>query len=464
VKKLLIKYHLLFIFLCLGSISFAQLVTFQNLTLADGLSHSEIQIIDQDKYGFIWIGTANGLNIYDGIEFKHHFSAPEIETTLSGNSISAIVFDNDSAWIGTRSGLCLMNVISKKCRRIDLGSNNDIRTLYLDRDSKILWIGTQTGLLKYNTENGVFQEFNTSNSNISNSVVRAIHKDRDGNLWVGTFNKLNMLAPNSTVFKAIDLKMDYRPSIKNNLTTCIHPFDEINDSLLWIGTGTGLVLFNRFTKSTRFFREENSQLTNSVIKSISSGQSGKVWVGTDFGLAEINKDFEITTHLHDPFKYNSIVNSIVWTIFEDSSGAIWFGTNNGLSILSKSNLQFQFFPMTFTRDSHIAGYEIRDIMEDSRGDYWLATQFGIVHYNPQKNIFETFNSKQSEKRNLVIDGTRKLLEDKLGRIWIASNGGVIIWDKRIEKLSRYTADFSSNSGLRTNYIQNIHELEDMGRY
>ena len=459
-KQLFHKYHLLFIFLCLGSISSAQLVKFQNLTLADGLSHSEIQIIDQDKYGFIWIGTANGLNIYDGIEFKHHFSAPEIETTLSGNSISAIVFDNDSAWIGTRSGLCLMNVISKKCRRIDLGSNNDIRTLYLDRDSKILWIGTQTGLLKYNTENGVFQEFNTSNSNISNSVVRAIHKDRDGNLWIGTFDKLNMLAPNSTVFKVIDLKMDYRPSIKNNLTTCIHPYDEINDSLLWIGTGTGLVLFNRFTKSTRFFREENSQLTNSVIKAISSGQSGKVWVGTDFGLEEINNDFEITTHLHDPFKYNSIVNSIVWTIFEDSSGAIWFGTNNGLSILSKSNLQFQFFPMTFTRDSHIAGYEIRDIIEDSKGDYWLATQFGVVHYNPPKNIFETFNSKQSEKRRLVIDGTRKLLEDRLGRIWIASNGGVIIWERDKEKLSRFTADFSSNSGLRTNYIHNIHELED----
>jgi signal transduction histidine kinase/ligand-binding sensor domain-containing protein/AraC-like DNA-binding protein len=428
--------------------------------MSDGLSNSFIQSIGQDKYGFMWIGTGNGLNIYDGIEFTHHFNAPNIETTLPGNSISTMAFENDSVWVGTRTGLCLMDVISKKCKRIDLGMNTDVRTLYLEENSKTLWIGTNTGLLKYDTKNDLFQEFNTSNSNISHNVVRAIHKDNDGNLWIGTFDKLNKLSPNSRVFKVFDLKTEYSPSIKNNLILSILSGSENSDSLLWIGTGTGLVLFNRHTNSTRFFREENSGLTNSVIKALSSSKSGKVWAGTDFGLAEIDNDFKMTTHLHDPFKNNSIANSIVWTIFEDNSGTTWFGTNNGLSMLSKSSDRFRFFPMTFTRRNNIAGYEIRDIIEDSKGDYWLATQFGVVNYNPTKNLFETFNSEQPTERKLAINGTSSVWEDKQGRIWIASNGGVIVWNRSTGKLDRYTADFNSNSGLRTNYIQNFHELED----
>ncbi len=459
-KESIRKYILLFLFLYFTQLSFAQLVKFQNLTISDGLSNSLIQSIGQDKHGFMWIGTANGLNIYDGTKFTHYFSAPDIATTLPGNSISVMSFANDSVWVGTRSGLCLMDVISKRCRRIDLGNNIDIRSLFLEKESKILWIGTNTGLVKYNTNNRTYQEFNTSNSNISHNVVRAIHKDSDDNLWVGTFDKLNMLSQNSTVFKVIDLKMDYRPSIKNNLTMSILPYNENTDSLLWIGTETGLVLFNRLTNSTQFFREENSGLPNSTIKTISSAKSGKIWIGTDFGLAKLSNDFEITTYHHDPFKSNSLTNSIVWAIFEDSSGAIWFGTNNGLSILPTSVNRFQFFPMTFIRDNNIAGYEIRDIIEDSKGDYWLATQFGVINYNPEKKLFETFNSKQPAKRKLAINGTRRLFEDRLGRIWIATNGGVIIWNKATEKLERYTADFNSNSGLRTNYIENFHELDD----
>lgn len=428
--------------------------------MADGLSHSTINSIGQDKYGFMWIGSAYGLNIYDGTQFEHYFSDPDNETTPSGNLISDMVFDKDSVWIGTQEGLCLMDVISKKCKRIDIGDNLEVRTLYLDKNTRILWIGTNAGLVKYNTENNNIQEFNTSNSNISHNIVRAIHGDNDGNLWVGTFDKLNMLSPKSTVFKVIDVKMGYRPFIKNNLTLSIHPFDENNDSLLWIGTQTGLVLFNRFTNSTQFYREENSGLTNSSIKTICSTKSGKVWIGTDFGLAEMNKEFEITSHLHDPYKNYSLTNSIVWAIFEDVSGAIWFGTNNGLSILSKSSTRFQFFPMTFNRGNNIAGYEIRNIIEDSKGDYWLATQFGVVNYNPEKNLIETFNSEQPVKRRLAINGTKSLMEDRRGRIWIATNGGVVIWDDSKEQLNRFTADFNSNNGLRTNYIANFHELKD----
>ncbi len=315
--------------------------------MADGLSHSTIQSIGQDKYGFIWVGTHNGLNVYDGIRFKQLFSDAKDDKSLPGNAIADLVFDDDSVWIATRTGLCKMDVKTKSCKRFDLGDNNEIRTLFLEKNKKTLWVGTVTGLIKLNVKSNQYQEFNTTNSNISNNTIRAIYKDSENNLWVGTFDKLNLLKPQSEVFKSINLKTRQNTNIKYNLVLSICPYSNDNDSLLYVGTETGLVLYNRNSDEMEFFHEENSNLSNSVIKTILKSKSGTVWLGTDFGLGEMNDDFKITSYFHDLNKNNSLVNSIVWDIFEDSSGTIWFGTNNGLSILSNTRVSFEFFPITY---------------------------------------------------------------------------------------------------------------------
>ncbi|WP_158866243.1 two-component regulator propeller domain-containing protein [Maribellus comscasis] len=428
--------------------------------MADGLSHSIVYSIGQDKYGFMWIGTGNGLNIYDGVRFKQFFFDADDQHTIPSNYVEDFLFEDDSVLIATGAGLCKMDVQSKKCRRIDLGGYRQVRTIYKDPEPGIYWVGTQTGLIKYNSKTESYQEFNTSNSNISQNIVRAIYKDKDENLWIGTFDKLNKLPKGSAVFTTIDMKLDYRPSIKNNLTMSLLPFDENNDSLLWIGTQTGLVLYNRFTNEKKFFREENSNLTNSATKDILKSRDGQLWMGTDFGLGEMNPDFDIKIHVHDPFNSNSLTNSIVWDIFEDNSGALWFGTNNGLSILSKTNNRFRFYPMSFTRENNIAGYEIRSVVEDSGENLLLGTQYGFVTFHPKKGIVQAFNSEQPEPRKLSINGAKCLLKDKKGRIWMGTNGGINIWDPYHKKMEKYTADFNSLSGLRTNYITQFFELKD----
>ena len=137
-----LKYFLLFLILNCALFLPAQTLQFQNLTMADGLSHSSVQSIGQDKYGFIWVGTHNGLNVYDGIRFKHFFSDNKDETSLAGSNITDMVFDEDSVWIGTRTGLCKMDVKTKSCRRIDLGENIEVRTLFLEKNKNVLWEGT----------------------------------------------------------------------------------------------------------------------------------------------------------------------------------------------------------------------------------------------------------------------------------------------------------------------------------
>ncbi len=428
--------------------------------MADGLSHSSIQSIGQDKYGFIWVGTQNGLNIYDGIRFKHFFSDAKDETSLSGSNITNLLFDKDSVWIATRTGLCIMDVKTKFCRRIDLGENIEVRTLFLEKNKNILWVGAVSGLIKLNIESNQFQEYNTTNSNISHNTVRTIFKDSENNLWVGTFDKLNLLKPQSEVFKSINLKTRQNTNIKYNLVLSICPYSDDNDSLLYVGTETGLVLYNRNSDEMEFFHEENSNLSNSVIKAILKSKSGTVWLGTDFGLGEMNDDFEITSYFHDLNKNNSLVNSIVWDIFEDSSGTIWFGTNNGLSILSNTRVRFEFCPITYQYENNLLGYEIRDIIETSEGNYWIASQNGAIKYGLNKQLIEVLNSSQEGKRKLTDDNITRLFEDPKGNIWIATNGGLAIWNIKEEKLTRYSADNTSGKGLRSNFIESFHQLED----
>lgn len=428
--------------------------------MADGLSHSQVTVIGQDQYGFMWIGTAKGLNIYDGTQMKNIYKNQKNKNSLSGNSITSFLFNGDSIWIGTRSGLCVMNVKSKECTRIDLGENRDIRVLYEKANSPYLWVGTSSGLLKYNRKTKSYQEFNTANSNISHDIIRSIYEDSDKNLWIGTFDGLNKMPTNTSAFISYDLKKDYRSSINNNLILSIAPNAVNNDSLLLVGTQTGLVLLHRTTMQMNFFREENTQLTNSVIKCIEQTNNGHLWLGTDFGLGEMDQNYKIKMHLHDPFKDNTLTNSVVWDIFKDKSGTLWFGTNNGISILSPSSSRFHFYPMTFKKGENIVGYELRDIMQDRYGDFWLSTQFGVVHYNPLKELYETFNSNQHVGKKLPIDGTVKCVEDSKGRVWIASNAGPLVWNPATQKLTSFTANFEAKEGLRSNYALDIIEMRN----
>jgi len=452
-NRALLRYILILLCSGISLSSTAQLVSFENLTMADGLSSPHVYSIEQDRYGLIWVGTGNGLNVYDGTRFRHYFSEEGDETSIPGNYVTDMVFKGDSAWIGTRNGLCVMDVKTRKCVRIDLGNHVDVRTLFINTGKQTLWIGTQSGLVQYSISTGSFKEYTKANSNISNDIVRSIYEDSDGTLWVGTFNMLNKLQANSTVFETIELAASSGQELKNHLILSINPMSRNVDSLLWVGTQTGLALYNRHTSENIFYDETNSELSNNVIKVSHTTSEDVVWLGTDFGLVQMSMDQNLEVYLHDPFKTNSITNSVVWDIFEDNAGTIWFGTNNGISILSNKTGRFRFYPTTLMSNGQTAGYEVRGIIEDANEDIWLATQRGMIPYNHENRILETFNTQHSP-----INDLRSVFEDSQGRIWLATNLGVAIYTPGREALDTYSADFNSGKGLRTNYIVGFNEL------
>src|SRR5688572_27327335 len=232
---------------------------FSTLSMRDGLPSNIINSMAQDSNDFIWIGTANGLCRYDGHRFIT-FKKEESHQSLPSNEISALLIDGENIWVGTWKGLCRINTMTFEITPVDLGNNSVIRTLYKD-DSGVIWIGTASGLLEY--ASGNIKVYNTQNSNLSHNTIRTIYKDKYKNLWVGTYDKLNKLPANEKTFVHFDLHGNYKPSFKNNLIMDIRP-DKTSDTLLWVGTETGLCHVDIFTEKFERYNEKNTGFSNEV--------------------------------------------------------------------------------------------------------------------------------------------------------------------------------------------------------
>jgi len=427
-------------------------VQFERLSMSDGLSSSTVYCINQDKYGFIWVGTDDGLNIYNGIEFKHYFSEPGNKNSLPGNVIVQLIFDGDVAFVAAASGLCIMDVITKECSQINLGVPTGVGTMYHDKESGVLWIGTKSGLFRYNISTKQIKVFDSENSNISHDIIRSIYKDKDGDLWIGTFNNLNKLARNSSVFEQVRFAETSYTSIKNNLILSIESFEENNDTLLWIGTQTGLVLYNRLEDKTVKFIDERSGLINSVIKDIHATSKGNAWLGTDFGLVEVNEEEVKDIYFHDPYKKSSLLSSVVWDVFEDDAGTLWFGTENGISILPKTTERFRFYPMVFNVAGVRSGYEIRSITEGNKEHVWMASQNGFLLYNQKTGLLTSYNSDIP-----LFSDVNSIFQDSNERVWVATNGGISLFNPKSKKIVNFSATHNDGNDLRSNYIYDFIE-------
>jgi signal transduction histidine kinase/ligand-binding sensor domain-containing protein/DNA-binding response OmpR family regulator len=437
------------IYLLLGWTSApAQSYFFSTLSTRDGLPSNVINSITQDKYDFLWVGTSNGLARYDGHRFKT-FKRDETNNSIPANEISALLVDNDFLWVGTWRGLCKINTRSFEITRIDVKGNSVIRTLYKDK-SNTVWVGTANGLLKFNADGKDFIRFTAENSNLSHNMIRAIHQDARGNLWVGTYDQLNKLKPGAEAFENFDLKENYNPALKNNLICDIKPVKK-SDSLIWVGTETGLCLLNIYSNRSIRFSRLNTTFSNEVIKNIYSGPEGELWLGTDFGLNLFDPETKKSdAYFHNPQIKYSIANNVIWQIFEDSGGVIWLVTSNGLSKANKYNHLFEYHEIAHRMGNQMVGNQVRSILFSRKGLLWIATIHGVLSIDLKNNTQKIYDIESRPSDRLLLNNVGTLEEDHLGRIWIGTAGGINVWDDNTQIMHSITAN--AENGLTSNYI------------
>lgn len=395
---------------------------FTHINTAQGLSNSTVECIFQDSKGFMWIGTQDGLNRYDGLKITSFRNDP-----------------HDSASI----------------------SDNFIRCIYEDHNHT-LWIGTTYGLNKFNQNTNTFTKFkfNTANpKGISNSTITSIFEDTENNFWIATSNGLNLFDRQHNTFKHLMHDPKNPVSISTDQVTYIFEDTQKN---LWVGTENGLNLFDRRKGTFSLFYYDKDGGQGNQIRVIKEDPKGNLWLGTnDGGVTRFNfgdKTFVQYKHIEgDP---NSLGTDMVLSLMVDKKSHIWVGAiNGGLNVLDpKTNKFINYHPEPQNTGS-LAQKSVSSIFDDMQGNIWVGTHRGGVNiYVPAAEKFELYR-QGVDKNTLSFSDVKTFCEDRNGRIWVGTDGGGLnFFNTKTNQFTRYPHDPHNPASLSADAVLDV--LED----
>lgn len=448
----------LFFFFCTLNLSAQRNNKFEHIELPTEYLNRKARCILEDSKGFIWFGFDNGLLIYDGYKGKKISLVLENGKVNNFSTITSLVEDaSGKIWVGTLTGVYIYNPINETSVYLKDAKINKKSCHSLNKTSKgEILIGTQNdGLLIYNSK-GVFLEQYmhqpSIENSLSNNTVRSIYEDKKGNLWIGTYHKLNLI--NRTEKKLTHFKLQKSDSLyhTNNLILSIKPFDEKNDSLLLVGTETGLNVFNtisqQFTKYSHS-KSENS-ISNSVVKSICK-VGNNIWLGTDLGLNIFNyKKKTFSNYYHDFNNLNSIGNNVINDLYFDSRKNLWIASDTGIDkvYLSATNVLLNQFNQNDTTFKE--GISMNSFTKRKNGDIWIATQQGVFKFDNSNNSYNQYLPPE-----ILHNKVKDILSDDDGLVWIVTSGGLNIYDTKNKKFINYVSKLKGKNVLTSNYLTTI---------
>ena len=436
-------------------------IRFNHLTVEEGLSQSSVTCIFQDRKGFMWFGTQDGLNRYDGYHFKVFKNIPSDSTSLSDNFILSIYEDKAGIlYIETQGGNFQrynpltesFKIIPKKS--VDLtGAKVSTVGSTLIETSGIVWnggAGRGTGLDRLDSKSGevIHYKHNPADLNsLGDDKVYSIYRDHLGKLWIGTFNGLDQLDEKTGKFNHFVNDPKDPKSLSDNW---VWPIFEDSDGNLWIGTVRGgLNKFDR--KNNTFTSYENDPnnpktINDNFIFSIYQDRGGLIWVGTNSGgINYFNPSSQVFEHYkNNPKDKNSLSDNSVLSMLVDRNGIYWIGTRNGgLDKFDYDKKQFTHYPHNPSNINSPLSNSIVDLYEDRSGIIWLGMfSSGLSAFNPASGKFTHYVNNPSDPNSLTDNRVYSLLEDDEGIIWIGTYAG------GLNKLNRKTGEFSSFKNVK----------------
>ncbi|MCK5646543.1 MAG: response regulator [Anaerolineales bacterium] len=438
-------------------------VQFERISLEQGLSQSVVNTILQDSMGFMWFGTQDGLNRYDGYDFKVYKNDPDNPGSISNNYVTAIYEDQSGAlWVGTSGGgLNQFDRESEQFLRF-VGNSDDknsissnfVNTIYEDSRGS-LWVGTVGGgLNRLDRDAGTFSHYFHDDENprsISGDVASAIFEDSDGTIWIGTDGDgLNVFDQSSDSFTAYKFDKDDPYSISDN---SIEEILEDRIGNLWITTEKGGI--NRYDRKTgKFYRYQNepdnpNSVNSNHVTSIVEDRRGLLWLGTEGGGVDIfdptNGQFaHFTNDKNDP---QSLSINEVFSVYEDRSGVLWFGTyGGGLNKFDPEKAKFKTFRENPKDQNSLNTNHIWSIYEDGEGILWIGTSGGgLNRFNPNNGVWSHFTNDPENPNSISGNTIFSILEDNEGTLWVGTFGNGLNLNMLDRKTFQFTqVDISSN--------------------
>ena len=391
---------------------------FVHYGLEEGLSQSSVLTVLQDDLGFLWIGTQDGLNRFDGYSFEVFRPNPNDADALVGGEIFALVQSADGA----------------------------------------IWAGTYTGLNRYDPLTGKFRHWLHDEGNpdsLINDTVQAIHQDSRGILWIGTHKGLDQYDPATGKF--IHITLPDKPSDIESVYSINALYEDKHDTL-WVGTDDGLIRHDIETKEFQLYQNETG--TNSIsfneVSSIAEDQDGMLWIGTHLGLNRYDPfTGKFTRFIHSDLAPSSLIDNYVQAVYVDRSWQLWVGTRNGLDRFDPTTQHFIHYQSDSTDPAGLSDNSIFSIYEDRGGVLWIGTFGGGLNLHDRgHDQFAYYHHINADLQSLSGNTIFPILPSPGGKIWIGTHGaGLNLLDPETGKSKHYRHDPANPDSLLSDTIR-----------
>ena len=475
------KYFLFAIIIFFGSFIYAQSnrIRFERITTDNGLSSNNTSYVFQDRKGFLWISTQDGINRYDGYSFKYFKHIPGILNSLSDYAAGHIYEDSKgNFWIATREGLNVFNPDSEtfthynpqKDSTILLGSERIVCTTE-DKYGNI-WIGTRKGLSLFNPKTKSFTLFQNNSSDkksLSFNYVTSLLFDSKNNLWVGTQIGLNKFDYKTNSFEVF-LKNPQEPkSISGNLITSLFEDSKGN---IWVGTNSGLNRLISFEGGKEEFlayqynpENKNSISSNNVSK-MAEDSKGNLWIGTLGGGVNILNPVtnKFTNYQNVEEDNTSLSDDNVFSLCIDNFQNVWIATYaGGINKYNSTKERFTFYQPSPFAKSKVAENNVSSILVDDKNNLWLGTNGDGMKVHRDNNVSDDsflfeLKADPKNKNSLSSNNVTSIIQDKSGIIWIGTfGGGVNKFDPSQKKFEVFKYKREDPKSLGNDFIHTIYE-------
>jgi len=431
------------------------------LTRAEGLSSNKINCIVEDKFGFIWLGTEDGISRYDGVRFKFY----KTEDGLSDNYVNSVSCDPETGdlWIGTRKGISFFNRKEERFYKNMLhvtGRDSvlfvtSILKIYLDKRSH-LWVGTSLGLFHFNRKisSQSNPSFKTSRL-ISKKVVNDIFEDSKGQLWLAT----------GGLYK-YDLKK--AALVRFNLpekNANVRAVREDSRKNLWVSTGDfGVYLLDERGVLLHHFHKGHSLRTDNITGVVEDG-NGRIWIGAKDGGGLFAFDYNtrkvefLSGHSNIPNDPGGITSNAITSIYRDRRGYIWLGTYAGLNYYDPYKKNFFLYRVNFKSDG-LFNSNVRCFYQEPDGQIWVGTrdEGGISKFDPIRGVFVNYRSNSQSATGLTDGNVLSITSLDADRLLLGTNSsGLFIFNKNSETFSKPILKYENGAMIKRGRIGLVHK-------
>lgn len=432
---------------------------FNRISINDGLSQRRVSCIVQDTEGFIWFGTDNGLNRWDGTDFRVFRHDPDDSTSLSSSAVNCLTVDSDgNLWIGCDSGVCMYDRNSGNFRRLEVSGNtaravNGMRITAIHDDGKgSVWLGSYEGLMKYDKKTRSINHYSfiRDSSDMMGNEVRALCPESGNILWIGTFDGLYRFDTETGAMRRFIARKTLPGDSYNNLIDVLY-MPQPDSGTLYIGSSNGLAIMNTGTFEMEFYRSEYTGLTDNDIHGLALYDDSTLLIGTGNGLSAMNlTDRTFSNYNTSLLTEFSLPDQTVWNIYRDRYSGIWIGTDNGVAMLDKNRKKIEFERTVVNHGNELQELFVYDIAVAEDG-YWLGTKNGIFHYGRNMELLRHYDARTG---GLSHDVSKAILKDSRGIIWAGTNDGLYWYDKTGDMFEKVTSEDG------TSPLKYVYELDE----